>query len=99
MKIVKPSLKGMANTKYLGHFAQDKYIQQGHNDDGKVTVEEFIERAREGSAFSMDNVAKQVDPNRGPGFSGTTNDGKIIITKSQEDLDRALEKANNKSRK
>ncbi len=28
----KPSLKGMQNTKYLGHFAQDKYIQMGHND-------------------------------------------------------------------
>ncbi len=30
-KLKKPSLKGMENTKYLGHFAQDKYIQEGHN--------------------------------------------------------------------
>ena len=27
----KPSLKGMQNTKYLGHFAKDKHIQAGHN--------------------------------------------------------------------
>lgn len=30
--IKKPSLKGMSNMGYLGHFAQDKYIQMGHND-------------------------------------------------------------------
>lgn len=36
MKIKKPSLKGMNNTKYLGHFAEDKYIQQGHNDSGTI---------------------------------------------------------------
>lgn len=34
MKIKQPSLKGMKNTKYLGHFAQDKYIQKGHNLSG-----------------------------------------------------------------
>lgn len=38
MKIKKPSLKGMKNTGYLGHFAQDKYIQQGHNFSGKVPM-------------------------------------------------------------
>lgn len=32
MKIKRPSLKDMKNCEYLGHFAQDKYIQQGHND-------------------------------------------------------------------
>ena len=36
MKIKKPSLKGeyslKGGFKHLGHFAQDKYIQQGHND-------------------------------------------------------------------
>lgn len=39
MSIKKPSLKGMANTKYLGHFAQDKYIQQGHNFSGSLCIE------------------------------------------------------------
>lgn len=31
MKIKKPSLKGMKHTEYLGHFAQDKYMEKGHN--------------------------------------------------------------------
>jgi hypothetical protein len=38
MKIKRPSLKGMKNTKYLGHFAQDKYIQKGHNLSGVFDV-------------------------------------------------------------
>ena len=32
MHIKKPSLKGVAHTGHLGHFAQDKHIQRGHND-------------------------------------------------------------------
>jgi inorganic triphosphatase YgiF len=38
MKIKKPSLKGMKNTEYLGHFAKDEYIQQGHNFSGQVPL-------------------------------------------------------------
>ena len=38
MKIKKPSLKGMKNTKYLGHFAKDEYIQQGHNFSGTMPL-------------------------------------------------------------
>ena len=38
MQIKKPSLKGMKNTKYLGHFAQDQYIQKGHNLSGIFDV-------------------------------------------------------------
>ena len=38
MKIKRPSLKGMKHTKYLGHFAQDKYIQQGHNFSGRFPL-------------------------------------------------------------
>jgi hypothetical protein len=41
----KPSLKGMKHTEYLEHFAQDKFIQQGHNDSGKL--EEFIKAGKE----------------------------------------------------
>lgn len=44
MKIKQPSLKGMKNTSYLGHFAQDKYIQKGHNLSGvfpTADVEKF----------------------------------------------------------
>jgi hypothetical protein len=32
MKIKKPTLSGMKNFGYLGHFAQDRYIQAGHNE-------------------------------------------------------------------
>ncbi len=35
----KPSLKGMQNTKYLGHFAQDKFLAKGHNSNGFVRLE------------------------------------------------------------
>lgn len=31
----KPSIKGMKNTEYLGHFKKDKHIQSGHNTSGK----------------------------------------------------------------
>ena len=31
MKIKKPSVKGMKHTEYLGHFAKDKYMCEGHN--------------------------------------------------------------------
>lgn len=31
----KPSLKGMQNCGYLGHFAKDKHIQAGHNTSWK----------------------------------------------------------------
>ena len=41
MKIKRPSLKGMKNTKYLGHFAQDKYIKKGHNLSGVLPVQEM----------------------------------------------------------
>lgn len=30
--IKKPSLKGLKNVGYLGHFAKDKWISKGHND-------------------------------------------------------------------
>lgn len=39
MKIKKPSVKGMKNCGYLGHFAQDKYIEQGHNFSGKISYD------------------------------------------------------------
>ncbi len=38
MKIKRPSLKGMKNTKYLGHFAQDKYMKKGHNLSGSFPM-------------------------------------------------------------
>lgn len=38
MKIKKPSLKGMKHTKYLGHFAQDKYMEKGHNLSGRFPM-------------------------------------------------------------
>lgn len=41
MKIKQPSLKGMKNTSYLGHFAQDEFIKQGHNFSGRVQMSKF----------------------------------------------------------
>lgn len=41
MKIKQPSLKGMKNTSYLGHFAQDEFIKQGHNFSGRVEMSKF----------------------------------------------------------
>lgn len=38
MQIKRPSLKGMKNTKYLGHFAQDKYMEKGHNLSGQFPM-------------------------------------------------------------
>lgn len=40
MKIKKPSLKGIKNCEYLGHFAQDKYLEQGHNFSGRESLAE-----------------------------------------------------------
>lgn len=33
--IKRPSVRGMKNMEYLGHFAQDKYLKMGHNDTGE----------------------------------------------------------------
>lgn len=38
MKIKKPSMKGMKNCGYLGHFAKEKYLCQGHNFSGKMDL-------------------------------------------------------------
>lgn len=38
MKIKKPSLKGMKNCGYLGHFGKEKYLSQGHNFSGKMEI-------------------------------------------------------------
>lgn len=38
MKMKRPSVKGMSNMEYLGHFAQDKYIQEGHNTSARPGI-------------------------------------------------------------
>jgi len=38
MEIKRPSLKGQKNMGYLGHFAQDNYIQKGHNLSGQFPM-------------------------------------------------------------
>lgn len=38
MKIKKPSLKGVKNCGYLGHFAQDQYLEKGHNFSGNPGI-------------------------------------------------------------
>lgn len=46
MKIKKPSLKGIKNCGYLGHFAQDQYIQKGHNLSGREDISKGAERRK-----------------------------------------------------
>lgn len=46
MKIKRPSLKGIKNTQYLGHFAQDKYIRKGHNLSGVLPMTREVQAAQ-----------------------------------------------------
>ena len=67
MKIKRPSLKGMKNCGYLGHFAQDKYIQKGHNFSGRPDLKKSKRRSpdeiiitEEGEVYSdSDDPKKQ----------------------------------------
>lgn len=43
MKLKRPSLSEMQNTGYLGHFAKDKFLQQGHNDSGTVELDNLAQ--------------------------------------------------------
>lgn len=54
MKIKRPSLKGKANLGYLGHFAQDKYIQAGHNDVKEEISPPALKKLREKAAEEGD---------------------------------------------
>lgn len=36
----KPSVKGMKNMGYLGHFAKDKFLSKGHNFSGSPSYNE-----------------------------------------------------------
>lgn len=47
MKMKKASVKGMPCMEYLEHFKQDKYMQRGHNDSGKVSIDELQKEALE----------------------------------------------------
>lgn len=63
----KPSIKGMKNTKYLGHFCNDKYIQKGHNDSGKIMIngrydtEENRQKRRETEKYEAEYSEKDLD--------------------------------------
>lgn len=65
----KPSVKGMANTGYLGHFAQDKHIQAGHNTSAKPKLKGNVEDRLEakaqlkelGESMSAKNVDQVMD--------------------------------------
>lgn len=60
MKIKKPSLKGIPNTGYLGHFAMDKYIEKGHNFSGNpgMTDEEKKRKEYEDAPMAYDAAEK-----------------------------------------
>ena len=65
MKLKKPSLKGKANYKYLGHFAQDKFIQAGHND--------VRERGREISSRDAQKLRERAAERGEEALSGLEN--------------------------
>ncbi len=91
--VKKPSLKGMANTGYLGHFAQDKFIQQGHNDDGEI---EYLKKSskiqagnenRKGLSEGRDHYMKKDD---GDYHAELGNKGAAIYA---EEYEKRLRKA------
>lgn len=55
MKIKRPSLRGMKNCEYLGHFAQDKYIQKGHNFSGRPDLKKSKRRSPDELIISEDS--------------------------------------------
>lgn len=65
----RPSLKGMKHFEYLGHFAQDKYIQMGHNesedrdddDPNKSIREEADEEVKSLQAAYRENARRSVE--------------------------------------
>lgn len=70
MKIKRPSLKGMKNTKYLGHFAQDKYIEKGHNLSGVLPMTREVQMAQ-GSASNPFDLAAEQERRRDIAMAGT----------------------------
>ena len=65
MDIKKPSIKGGSNYGYLGHFSQDKFIQQGHNESGDMpiskrpTMDSIKKRSKE---IDIENDSLMNDP-------------------------------------
>jgi hypothetical protein len=57
----KPTLKGMSNTKHLGHFAKDKYIQAGHNTNGQFMISQIAGMQDDFKGASAPSVEDMVD--------------------------------------
>lgn len=77
MKIKKPTMSGMKDCGYLGHFAQDKYLEKGHNTNGTVILgsgvgynpkEERINSA--GEAFPGDAMLEAMTTEALKGWAG-----------------------------
>lgn len=75
MKTKKPTMKGEPNCGYLGHFAQDKYLEKGHNSNGvvhlgpsKYVKEEYVETA--GEAFPGDAMKEAMTTEELKGWAG-----------------------------
>lgn len=43
MRLKRPTLSGIKHTQYLGHFAQDRFIREGHNTVSVLREEELRE--------------------------------------------------------
>ena len=97
MEIKRPSLKGQKNMGYLGHFAQDKYIQKGHNLSGQFPMfREPSQLEMMGPANPFDAMAerkrREAEVNVGAqAVEASTPDTSAEMAKLQRDLDKYKE--------
>lgn len=66
-----PSIASMGGFKHLGHFAQDKFLQQGHNDgpaldDVKAFVKAEKERRRKAGTKDTESFELEATPSPEP---------------------------------
>lgn len=62
MKIKKPSLSGIKNIEYLGHFSQDQFLEKGHNLSGKESLQKSGERRQKYRQAIREALAKGETP-------------------------------------
>lgn len=59
MKVKKPSLGGTKNCGYLGHFAKDKYMAEGHNTSLKVKLAD-LQKAYENAPMASEHYYERL---------------------------------------
>lgn len=103
MKIKKPSVKGMKNTGYLGHFAKDKYMAEGHNTNAVMRMKEkygMQYSSEEERQRAFDQLEAMVGPKaseKRPGDKTSEQLRKESEIKSRNDAYRAALKKQNQT--